>query len=139
MYLFVYGSLRRGFPNHFFLEKSIYMGTYSTVDKYHMIGQVSKSFPYVVVAETEFDNTNPTHIIGELYEIDADVLQDLDALEGHPDFYTRRTVLVSDESGEHTYSAYMYILENPGIISGLKNNGRFELVPSGDWSIYCGT
>ena len=139
MYLFVYGSLRRGFPNHFLLEKSIYMGTYSTVDKYHMIGQVSKSFPYVVDSETEFDDANPTHIIGELYDIEADVLQDLDELEGHPDFYTRRTVQVADESREHTYSAYVYILENPGIIRGLKNNSRFELVPSGNWLIYCGT
>jgi gamma-glutamylaminecyclotransferase len=138
MYLFVYGSLRRGLPNHFLLEKSIYMGTYSTVDKYHMIGQVSKSFPYVV-AETEFADTNPTHIIGELYDIEADVLKDLDELEGHPDFYTRCTIQVSDQAATHTYSAYVYILENPGIISGLKNNSRFELVPSGDWLVYCGT
>jgi gamma-glutamylcyclotransferase (GGCT)/AIG2-like uncharacterized protein YtfP len=135
MYLFVYGSLRRGFPNHFLLEKSIYMGTYSTVDKYHMIGQVSKSFPYVV-DKAEFADTNPTHIIGELYDIEADILKDLDELEGHPDFYTRRSVQVV---GEHTYSAYVYILENSGIIRGLKNNSRFELVPSGDWLVYCGT
>jgi gamma-glutamylcyclotransferase (GGCT)/AIG2-like uncharacterized protein YtfP len=138
MYLFVYGSLRRGFPNHFLLEKSIYMGTYSTVDKYYMIGQVSKSFPYVV-AEAEFEGQPSTHIIGELYDIDADVLKDLDDLEGHPDFYTRRLVRATDELGNNIYSAYVYILENPEIIRGLKNNNRFELVPSGDWRVYCGT
>lgn len=138
MYLFVYGSLRRGFPNHFLLEKSIYIGTYITVDKYHMIGQVSKSFPYVV-EEKEFETTASTSIIGELYDIEADVLKDLDELEGHPDFYTRRTVQVADGLGIHTYSAYVYILENPGIIRGIKNNSRFELVSSGDWVAYCGT
>jgi gamma-glutamylcyclotransferase (GGCT)/AIG2-like uncharacterized protein YtfP len=103
-----------------------------------MIGQVSKSFPYVV-DKTEFDDTNPTHIIGELYDIEADILKDLDELEGHPDFYTRRTVQVSHDTETHTYSAYVYILENSGIIRGLKNNARFELVPSGDWLVYCGT
>ncbi len=138
MYLFVYGSLRRGFPNHFLLEKSIYMGTYSTVDKYYMIGQVSKSFPYVV-AEKEFESQPSTHIIGELYDIDADVLKNLDDLEGHPDFYMRCLVRVADELGDNIYSAYVYILENPEIIRGLKNNDRFELVPSGDWRVYCGT
>jgi gamma-glutamylcyclotransferase (GGCT)/AIG2-like uncharacterized protein YtfP len=138
MYLFVYGSLRRGFPNHFLLEKSIYIGTYSTVDKYYMIGQVSKSFPYVL-AETEFEGQPSAHIIGELYDIDADVLKNLDDLEGHPDFYTRRLVRATDELGNNIYSAYVYILENPEIIRGLKNNDRFELVPSGDWRVYCGT
>ena len=138
MYVFVYGSLRRGFPNHFFLEKSIYMGEYHTVDKYHMVGQISRAYPYIVKPEHDL-GSDPVHIIGELYDIDEDVLADLDNLEGYEqecdDFYTRRLIPITD--GNNEKSAYVYILENKCIIEEIKNNMgyRFELVPSGDWTV----
>ena len=138
MYVFVYGSLRRGFPNHFFLVKSIYMGEYHTVDKYHMVGQISRAYPYIVKPEHDL-GSDPVHIIGELYDIDEDVLADLDNLEGYEqecdDFYTRRLIRITD--GNNEKNAYVYILENKCIIEEIKNNMgyRFELVPSGDWTV----
>jgi gamma-glutamylcyclotransferase (GGCT)/AIG2-like uncharacterized protein YtfP len=137
MHLFVYGSLRQGFPNHFFLAESKYIGEFTTAHKYVMIGQKSKAFPFVVYSHPSFDSTV---IHGELYDIDENVLKSIDALEGHPEFYRRRMIIVTD--GTISYIAQMYILENKGIIDGIIENmgetdSRFEVVESGNWSSYC--
>ena len=138
MHLFVYGSLRQGFPNHFFLKSAKYIGPFHTADKYVMIAQTSKAFPYIVHS---FAGVNSIPICGELYDIDAATLHAIDNLEGHPEFYRRRTVIVTDNTT--SYSAYIYILENGSIIDGIIENmiggeGRFEIVADGDWKKYCG-
>jgi gamma-glutamylcyclotransferase (GGCT)/AIG2-like uncharacterized protein YtfP len=139
MHLFVYGSLRQGFPNHFFLKNARYIGPFHTIDKYIMIAQKSKAFPYIVHS---FAGGNSTTISGELYDVDAETLRSIDDLEGHPEFYRRRTVIISNDT--ISYSAYIYILENSSIIDGIIENmndgaGRFELVGDGDWKNYCET
>ena len=84
MLLFVYGSLRRGFPNHYMLEDSVYIGDFITTDKYIMIGTISKAFPYII-KDCVVDGTMPTQIVGELYDVyGSNTINMIDKLEGHP-------------------------------------------------------
>jgi gamma-glutamylcyclotransferase (GGCT)/AIG2-like uncharacterized protein YtfP len=45
------------------------------------------------------------HIQGEVWEVDEDVMQDLDAIEGYPDFYKRQVTHTTEGK------AWMYYLE----------------------------
>lgn len=82
--VFVYGSLKKNHYNHKnFLGDSKYLGDASTTPKYTMwsLG----GFPAVCVS-------GKTAIIGEVYEVELDVLRRLDLLEGVPHFYQRLNV-----------------------------------------------
>lgn len=84
LYLFVYGTLMKGFGNHHLLETSEFIGLARTCEKYAMF---AAGFPFV----------NPTlHrtvISGEVYLIETEeALLRLDRLEGHPDYYVRTEI-----------------------------------------------
>jgi gamma-glutamylcyclotransferase (GGCT)/AIG2-like uncharacterized protein YtfP len=93
--VFVYGSLKRGFYNHYVLEKSSakYRGPFKTKAEYTMLNL--GSFPGVV-------QSGSTRITGEVYEVDT--LEYLDHLEGYPNFYDR--ILIDTRWGP----TYMYVL-----------------------------
>ena len=139
MLLFVYGSLRRGFPNHYMLENSVYLGEFSTTDTYIMIGTRSKAFPYII-KEGVIDCAIPTQIVGELYDVEPNAINRIDALEGHPHTYNRQLITVTnDTKNTDMFESYIYILENPIILDGIiKNIGsRFIIVSCGDWATFC--
>jgi gamma-glutamylaminecyclotransferase len=132
MLLFVYGSLRKGLPNHPLLSDASYIGTYTTRDTYYMAGLKSQAYPYVT-EEPLHASLQPTQITGELYDLPESLLQTLDALEGHPDEYMRKPVDLSDGT-----QAEMYVLQNPVTkreIAKAFQRGwtRFVSVPGGDW------
>ena len=81
-YVFVYGTLRKGYWNHHILENSRFIGLAITKDKYSLFAD---GIPYVVKIPL-------TQIKGEVYEVDSDTLERLDALEGHPNFYKRELI-----------------------------------------------
>lgn len=87
--VFVYGTLLRGYSNHRLLENPVGTATFIcagyTQKMYTMYAQ---GIPYVS------DESETSHIKGELFEVDAETLADLDRLEGHPDFYERKEVPV---------------------------------------------
>ena len=136
LYLFVYGSMRKGQPNHRLLEEPgvQFIGYYTTLDPMYMIGLKSKSFPYVVTEQIHED-LKPTPITGELYEITLAVLEKLDALEGHPSYYRRRPVVVFNVKEAKTRLAYMYILDNAELIEGIQESFHKRFVPinKGNW------
>ena len=136
LYLFVYGSMRQGQPNHYLLEEPGVrrVGWYTTMDRMYMIGLKSKSFPYVVTEQIHED-LKPTPITGELYEITPAVLETLDAVEGHPTYYRRRPIVVFNEHEAKTRSAYMYILDNTELIEGIQKSFHTRFVPinNGNW------
>ena len=136
MLLFVYGSLRKGFPNHYLVEDSPYIGEFTTVEKYLMVGTKSKSFPYILYEKYAIAD-QATKIIGEVYDISEDTLKKIDQLEGHPDTYLRLRVCITN--GNDFIFSSIYILENIDIIEEIyKNIGdRFGIVVSGDWKKYC--
>ena len=137
MLLFVYGSLRRGFPNHYMLEDSVYIGDFITTDKYIMIGTISKAFPYII-KDCVVDGTMPTQIVGELYDVyGSNTINMIDKLEGHPHIYNRQ--LISVTNNIDVFESYIYVLENTIIVECIiKNIGsRFIIVSCGDWDKFC--
>jgi len=88
--IFVYGTLRKGFGNNRLLKDSRFVGDAVTVRRY---GMYASGIPYV--HEDEAFCT----VVGEVYEVDIDTLLKLDRLEGHPNFYRRKTVDVCLATG----------------------------------------
>ena len=82
--VFVYGTLKHGFSNHFYyMTDSDYVDDAFTLEKHAMIGE-GNHFPYVLGVNEAGHN-----IKGEVYEVPASSLSRLDRLEGYPTHYDR--------------------------------------------------
>jgi len=90
--VFVYGTLKRGFSNHFYLEGSEFLGEDFTKDRYFM--SVFGGIPFVFRDSSE--SKSKGFIKGEVYIVDGSVLCMLDELEGHPDEYKREIIDLKD-------------------------------------------
>ena len=110
-YVFVYGTLRKGFGNHHLLRNAKFIGEGLTKEKYSLY---ATSIPYVVKEPL-------IRIKGELYEVDDFILEELDYLEGHPHFYERE--LIDVVVNNKVYKAWMYFYPEP----------RGNLIKSGDY------
>lgn len=110
--VFVYGTLLSGEPNHPLLREARFDGQTTTKPEFTMLNL--RAFPGIV-------SGGKTAIAGECYKVDADTLLRLDRLEGHPSFYRRQQIELSDGR-----KAYTYIL--PGDYAQ-----RCERIESGDW------
>jgi gamma-glutamylcyclotransferase (GGCT)/AIG2-like uncharacterized protein YtfP len=111
--VFVYGTLKRGCSNHFFLEEARCLGRGRTLHAYALY---EGEYPFVIREE------HLTPIQGEVYEVDGQTLQRLDRLEEHPDYYRRDQVDVVLEDGSKLL-AWLYFFPTP--------RGRF--IESGEW------
>ena len=96
MTLFVYGSLKKSFENHHFLDGAKFLGVATTKEKYPMVNIV-KAYPYLINQKRK-----GKIIKGEAYVIDKQILSRLDLLEGYPEHYDRAniTLLVGDATLE---------------------------------------
>ena len=109
--VFVYGTLKRGQRNAYFLDQAEFLGDHITSEEYWMY---------------EFDDypavcTAGRHAIhGEIYRIDDTQFASLDELEWYPRFY-QRIVIVTD-SGE----AWMYIVKPELCLGKRRLNGRWR-------------
>jgi gamma-glutamylcyclotransferase (GGCT)/AIG2-like uncharacterized protein YtfP len=103
-FLFVYGSLKKGFDNDKLLEKSTRrLGKASTVGKFGMFEDSFGNYPYLIKKPIN-------RIIGELYEIQRkELLDQIDEFEGAPDYYQRKKIKVKTHHG--VQFAYAYIRE----------------------------
>ncbi|MEA3522477.1 MAG: gamma-glutamylcyclotransferase family protein [Campylobacterota bacterium] len=109
-YLFVYGSMKKGFQNHERLKNAEYIGDFETSGRYVMYADTSKMFPYVVEDEKRF------RIQGELYKVVSKKdFEAIDLLEGVPDFYSRKQTSLVEIEGNRQFSAWIYFrsLNNP--------------------------
>ncbi len=86
--LFVYGTLKRGYHNSFYLEGSRFIGEDLTVNKYFMA--VSGYIPFVF--EDWMEHEFKGFIKGEVYLVDSFTLKKIDRLENHPYDYRRKKV-----------------------------------------------
>lgn len=101
--VFVYGTLKHGFSNHFYyMTDSDYVDDAFTLEKHAMIGE-GNPFPYVLGV-----NEAGHHIKGEVYEVPASSLSRLDRLEGYPTHYDRVPTEVVLSNGEKI-TALMYV------------------------------
>lgn len=106
--VFVYGSLKKGYGNHYLLEGSLAIGPAKLEPKYSMYSL--GGFPAVGL-------DGDTAITGEVYEVDDRTMLRLDNLEGYPDFYNR--LKVETAHGE----AWMYYIEDCSRFSNIVENG----------------
>lgn len=151
MLLFVYGSLRKGFHNHDYLNEATFINSASTSDEFYMVGRLNFKldefedgrspprmllFPYIFKPDNDDDTLPKTTVYGELYKISDDTLNKIDSHEGHPDIYKRGTINIITDLGEYT-EAYTYILESQELkdeILADKKHTRFIPILNGDWS-----
>ena len=96
--VFVYGTLKRGYNNHYLLERSRYMGKSATAPHYLM---VSGGFPVILPLNAG------QSVAGELYHVDDATLARLDQLEGVPYMYTREVIDVLERG--NPVKAYVYV------------------------------
>ncbi len=124
-YVFLYGTLRVNGGNYELLAgRSEYVGTFKTRDPYTMFTGDLDGSPYIT--DLYLVNEEPTPIVGELHRMYYDVLQDIDALEGHPEYMRRREIVL--ETGQ---VAWAYFL-NDGPFQQMRTQTVYYL-PSGDW------
>ena len=107
-FLFVYGSLKKGFDNHKLLDKyAKRVGKASTVGKFAMYEDSFGNYPYLVKKPI-------TKVMGELYEIKRKELLDrIDEFEGAPEYYQRKKIKVKTHKGVNL--AFVYIREDEDI------------------------
>jgi len=107
-FLFVYGSLKKGFDNHNLLNKyAKRVGKASTVGKFAMYEDSFGNYPYLVKEPI-------TKVMGELYEIKRkELLDKIDDFEGAPEYYQRKKIKVKTHKGVNL--AFVYIRENEEI------------------------
>jgi 5-formyltetrahydrofolate cyclo-ligase len=104
--LFVFGTLKKGFPLHDKgLAEASFLGTALTVHPYPMFVAGAWFAPMMIEREGEGET-----VVGELYEIDDETLQRLDALEsvGKPGNFRTR-LPVAQTGGGPTMQAYAYV------------------------------
>jgi gamma-glutamylaminecyclotransferase len=83
--LFVYGTLRRGGPNHPLLAAARFVDAARTAERYALFVD---GIPFLAPAPAVH------HVRGEVYAVSAETLAEIDRLEGHPRWYERRPVAV---------------------------------------------
>lgn len=114
MNIFVYGTLLSGEPNNPVLEGLKFDTGF--IASYVMTGK-DHSFPFVTYG--------PGVVHGEVYyDVPADVLEDLDWIEGHPHFYRREDVQVHLQSSG-TVDAQVYLNQTDAT--------KHAVIKSGDW------
>ena len=84
MYLFVYGTLKRGFQNHHILEDSIFICDGITINKFIMY---SNGFYPMIVPEKKSKYSG--YVKGEIYKIKDKLIKKIDEFEDVPEEYIR--------------------------------------------------
>jgi gamma-glutamylcyclotransferase (GGCT)/AIG2-like uncharacterized protein YtfP len=112
--LFVYGTLLRGEANHALLTGSRFLGEARTEPVFELVS--FGEYPAMV-------RGGSTVVLGEVYEVDAETLAQVDELEEHPHFFRREMVRLEGE-GE----AFVYVVTRETA------RGR-PRIPSGDWRL----
>lgn len=83
-YLFVYGTLKTGRPNHFRMKGATFLGTAITREKYPLVIGGQHYTPYLL----NFPGVG-FQIQGEIYRISPAHLKEMDAFERAPTYYNR--------------------------------------------------
>ncbi|XP_011160266.1 putative gamma-glutamylcyclotransferase CG2811 isoform X2 [Solenopsis invicta] len=98
--VFVYGTLKRGEPNHGLIKDTAngyakFLGLGRTTIPYPLIIATKYNIPFLL----KKPNTG-NYVLGEIYDVDSNMLKRLDELEEHPKFYerTEEKVLLAPEA-----------------------------------------
>ena len=102
-YLFVYGTLKKGYGNHHIIQKTKYIGDFISVDKFDLSGC---GFPEL------YPNNNGKQVKGEIYELYEHDFISTDMLEGNGHFYQRE--IRRFWNNNKIIDAWIYIILQPG-------------------------
>ena len=119
--VFVYGTLKKEFPNHaHYMASAGFLGRYQTLEKYPLVLFGRRFVPGMLDCPGDGH-----HVEGELYEVNDECLGRIDVLEGihEPDGYQRRTIsFTSMDKAEPDHTrAYAYLL-NPRLIKDIRSS-----------------
>jgi len=117
--VFVFGTLKQGFPNFGTNRGTRVAGVFRTLERYPLYLVGARHVPWLI--------DSPGHgerVAGEVYAVDAAALAAMDELEGvrRPDGYERRPLRVqADDGRELTVQIYMKRpaqLHRPDVMQG---------------------
>jgi len=106
MYLFVYGSIKKGFSNDYILKDAKLIAKEAiTKDRFLMYPAKHYQYPYVVIPKSK---NEAKQIKGELYKVSEDYLKNvIDVFEECPTYYNRiETKILANQK---IYNAQIYI------------------------------
>ena len=119
--VFVYGTLKKGFPNHDnYMESAKRLGKYQTIEKYPLVLCGARYVPCMINSPGKGH-----HVEGELYEVDDECLDRIDALERiqDSDGYKRAVIGVSlSESGGQDITEALAYLMPPDQVTDRRSN-----------------
>ncbi|CAO1368691.1 unnamed protein product [Diamesa tonsa] len=110
--VFVYGTLKRGEPNHHWLTKkdngySNYLSNAVTTQKYPLVVGTRYNIPFLLNKPGDGN-----YVMGEIYEVDDQMMSKLDVLEDYPKFYDREIQKFDIGVGEGNVECWVYLLKN---------------------------
>jgi gamma-glutamylcyclotransferase (GGCT)/AIG2-like uncharacterized protein YtfP len=98
--VFVYGTLKSGFSNHYLLDGCEYLGGAATVPTYKMI---ENGFPVIM------PDPGGKPLAGEIYTVDDETLARLDQLEREGSSYDRELIDVLADGERLPTKAFIYV------------------------------
>ena len=123
--LFVYGSLKEGFPNFHVNQGRRVSGEFRTVQTYPLY-LIAGRLPCLLSAPGE-----GLHVQGQLFEVSADALARMDALErvGQPGGYMREPITVQriDTAESAPLAAFVYLQSRAMLDTAGTHLGPLEL------------
>ncbi|XP_077257393.1 gamma-glutamylaminecyclotransferase isoform X2 [Temnothorax americanus] len=98
--VFVYGTLKRGEPNHGLIKDTAngyakFLGLGRTTTRYPLVIATKYNIPFLL------KKAGAGHyVLGEIYDVDSNMMKKLDELEEHPKFYerTEEEILLAPEA-----------------------------------------
>lgn len=104
--IFVFGTLKEGFPNFSVNNGTRVVGSYVTKPKYELYLVGPRFTPWIIP-----DQGNGMPIAGEVYEVDDKGLAQMDELEriNYPDGYQRATIDIVNNDNQQEQSVFIYV------------------------------
>lgn len=120
--VFVFGTLKEGFPNFATNSGTRVPGTFVTLDRYPLYLVGERHTPWMLDTPGQGE-----YVIGQVFDVDAEALERMDVLEqvGEPDGYDRMQINVRSESAQidtelpvHAYFKHPRNLAGARIMAG---------------------
>ncbi|XP_065370282.1 putative gamma-glutamylcyclotransferase CG2811 isoform X2 [Calliphora vicina] len=107
--VFVYGTLKRGEPNHHWLTRNEngiarFVGEGMTVERFPLVVGTRYNIPFLLDKRGTGNN-----IKGEIYEVDEKMFANLDILEDYPVYYDREIQTITLNNNE-SVQCWLYLI-----------------------------